>query len=175
MNTLSFRIASIIKRANPQETSSIEIMQYSLNIIFNSVLIVTLSLFIGCLTGSIAATATALFGFAFLRLMSGGKHLKSATACNIISITLCSSLPHITLLSEQHFMTINMFSLIIVLIFAPNPDANVQVPLRYYPLLKIISVLMIVSNLFIHSHVLGLAFLAQSLTIITLPKKGKFN
>ncbi|ETT59378.1 Accessory gene regulator B [Paenibacillus sp. FSL R7-277] len=171
MNTLCFKIASMIKRANPQETSSIEIMQYSLSIILNSLLIIFISFFIGWSTGSIATTAIALFGFAILRFISGGKHLKSATACNIISIILCSSLPHITFLSEQHFILINMFSLIIIVIFAPNPDANVHVPLRYYPLLKVLSVLMVSSNLFIQSHVLGLAFFAQSLTIISLPKK----
>ena len=171
MNILSYKIASIIKQANPQETSSIEVMQYALNIILNSLVIVISSLFIGWLTGSFAGTATALFGFAFLRFMSGGKHLKTATACNIISITLCSSLPHLTFLVENHLWIINMSSLILMLLFAPNPDANVQIPVRWYPFMKIISVLMVASNFFILSSVLGLAFLAQSLTVISLARR----
>lgn len=171
MNILSYKIASLIKQTNPEETSSIEIMQYSLNIILNSLVIVITSLLIGWLTGNVAGTATALFGFAFLRFTSGGKHLKTATACNIISITLCSSLPHLAFLIENHLWIINISSLIIMLIFAPNPDANVPIPLRWYPLLKVVSVLMVTTNFFIHSSVLGLAFLAQSLTVISTPRR----
>ncbi|WP_342478503.1 accessory gene regulator B family protein [Paenibacillus sp. FSL H7-0350] len=171
MNILSNKIASIIKQTNPQETSSIEIMQYSLNIILNSLVIIISSLLIGWFTGSVGETATVLFGFAFLRFMSGGKHLKTATACNAISITLCSSLPHLSFLIENQLWIINLSSFIIMLIFAPNPDANVRIPLRIYPFLKVISLMMVTSNFFICSSVLGLAFFAQSLTVISLPKR----
>ena len=171
MNILSYKIASIIKQSNPQETSSIEVMQYALNIILNCLVIVTGSLSIGWLTGSIAGTATSLFGFAFLRFMSGGKHLKSAAACNIVSISLCSSLPHLTFLIENHLWIINISSLVLMLIFAPNPDANVQIHVRWYPLMKVISIGMVLSNFFILSSVLGLAFLAQSLTVISIPRR----
>lgn len=171
MNILSYKIALKIKQANPEETSSIEVMQYSLNIILNSLVIVTISLLIGWLTGRFAGTAVALFGFAFLRFVSGGKHLTTAAACNIFSISLCVSIPHLTFIIEDHLWIINILSLIIVLIFAPNPDANVQIPLRWYPLMKVISSLIVLSNFFILSSVLGLAFLAQSLTVISQQRR----
>lgn len=171
MNTLSFKIACMIKQANPQETSSIEVMQYALNIILNSLIIIITSLTIGWFTDSLGDTSVSLFSFAILRFFSGGKHLKTAAACNIFSITLCVSIPHFSYLIQDYLWIVNIIILILMLIFAPNPDANAQIPLRWYPLLKIISVLLAVSNFVVHSPVIGLAFLAQSLTVISLERR----
>ncbi|MNC29135.1 putative regulator protein [compost metagenome] len=172
MNILSYKLAAAIKQANPQETSSIEVMQYALNIILNSLLIVIISLLIGWFTGSLPDTAIALVSFAALRFFSGGRHLKTAAACNIFSITLCSSLPHISYLVQDHLWLINMSALILILVFAPNPDVNAQISLHWYPWMKLVSGLMILSNFFISSPVIGLAFFAQSLTVILLKKGG---
>ncbi|WP_249899725.1 accessory gene regulator B family protein [Paenibacillus sp. PK3_47] len=171
MNTLSYRIASLIKQANPQETSSIEVMQYALNIILNSLLIVTGSLFIGLLTGSLPTTAAALFSFGIIRFFSGGRHLTTAAACNIFSITLCASIPHLAFLIENHLWIINIICWIIMLIFAPNPDANANIPLHWYPWMKVIALLLVSANFFVHSAVIGLAFLVQSLTLIPMKRR----
>ncbi|WP_019909697.1 accessory gene regulator B family protein [Paenibacillus sp. HW567] len=171
MNIFSYKLAATIKRSNPQETSSIEIMQYALNIILNTLLIIITSLIIGWATGSLTDTAVSLFSFAVLRSFSGGLHLKTATACNIFSITLCTSIPHLSFLIKDHLWIYNAFSLFLMLLFAPNPDANVQISQRSYPLMKLIAVLLVATNFFIHSSVLGLAFLAQSLTVIPLERR----
>lgn len=171
MNILSYKLASRIKQSNPQETSSIEIMQYALNIILNSLLIISTSFLIGWLTGSLADTAVSLFSFAILRFFSGGKHLKTATACNIFSILLCSSIPHLSFLIKDHLLIINGLCIVIMLLFAPNPDVNAQVSIRWYPWMKATSVTLVALNFFIHSPVLGLAFSAQSLTVIS--KQGR--
>lgn len=171
MNTLSHRLAAAIKQANPEETSSIEVMQYALSIILNSLLIVTFSLLIGWFTGEISNTAIALSSFAILRFFSGGRHLKTAAACNFFSITLCTLLPHLAPSITDTLWVFNVVSLILILAFAPNPDVNAQIPLHWYPWMKLISVLMVAANFFIASSVIGLAFVVQSLTVITL-KKG---
>lgn len=171
MNILSYKLAATIKQSNPQETSSIEVMQYALNIIINTLLIIVTSLLIGWATGRLTDTAVSLFSFAVLRSFSGGLHLKTATACNIFSITLCTSIPHLSFLIKDHLWIFNAFSLLLMLLFAPNPDANVQISQRSYPLLKLIAVSLVATNFFIHSSVLGLAFLAQSLTVIPLERR----
>ncbi len=172
MNTLSYKLATIIKQANPQETGSVEVMQYALNLILNSLLIVTVSLLIGWFTGSFAGTAIVLFSFAVLRFFSGGKHLKTAAACNVFTITLCSSLPHISYLFKDNIWLINIASILLILAFAPNPDVNAQIPHHWYPWMKLISALMVGANFLIASDVIALAFFAQCLTIIS-PKKRR--
>lgn len=175
MNILSYKLAAAIKQANPKETSSIEVMQYALNIILNTLLIVTVSLLIGWFSGSFTSTAITLISFAILRFFSGGRHLKTAAACNIFSITLCSSLPHISYLVQDHLWLINMSTLILILAFAPNPDVNAQISLHWYPWMKLVSGLMVAANFFISSPVLGLAFFAQSLTVISIKNRRSLS
>lgn len=164
MNSLSLKIATLVKKTSPDQTTSIEIMQYALVMILNSILIISVSLGIGLLTGKFFATALALFSFASLRFFSGGRHLRTSTQCNLFSISLCSLIPHIPLTNDLVW-GVNIIALMIMIYYAPNPDVNAQVPLHWYPALKIISILMVVANFFIQSPVIGLAFLFQSLTI----------
>lgn len=167
MNLLAYKIVSAIKKNNPEQTHSIEVMQYSLSIILNTLFIILCSLLIGGFTGQFKATSLALLSFGVLRLCSGGAHLKTATACNIVSIFICSLIPHIALLLHNyHLVAINIICLVLMLIFAPNPDANAQIPKEWFLGLKFLSVLMIVLNFWIHSSVIGLAFFIQSLTVI---------
>lgn len=148
MNILSHKLALAIKQANPQETSSVEVMQYALNIILNSLLIVIISLLIGWFTGKLPGTALSLSCFAVLRFFSGGRHLKTAAACNLFSISLCSLLPHISYLIQDQLWIYTASSLILMLIFAPNPDVNAQIPLHWYRWMKLASVIMVTSNFF---------------------------
>lgn len=166
MNHLAYKIVSTIKRNNPEQTHSIEVMQYSLSIILNTLLIILGSLLIGGLTGQFINTLLALLSFGLLRLCSGGAHLKTATACNIVSIFICSLIPHLAFLLHNYLLWVNIFCLILMLIFAPNPDANAQIPKEWYLGLKLLSALLIVLNFWIHSSVIGLAFFVQSLTVI---------
>lgn len=109
MNHLSLKIVEFIKKSNPEQTHSIEIMHYALSIIMNTLLIIMTSLCIGGLTGQLKETFLALFSFILLRMSSGGVHLKSARACNIVSIFICSLIPHITYLIHNHLIWINLF------------------------------------------------------------------
>lgn len=71
MNTLSHKIAVAIKQANPEETYSVEIMQYSLGIILNTLLIFIATAATGLLTGHFAEFMTFLLSCSILRLTSG--------------------------------------------------------------------------------------------------------
>lgn len=166
MNLLALRIVEVIKKSNPEQTHSIEIMHYALSIILNTLFIIITSLCIGGLTGQLKETFIALFSFILLRMSSGGAHLKSARSCNIVSIFICSLIPHITYLIHNHFIWINLFSLLVMILFAPNPDANAIIPKEWYLGLKVISITLVALNFWIHSSVIGLAFLFQSFTVI---------
>ncbi|QUL53005.1 accessory gene regulator B family protein [Paenibacillus tritici] len=166
MNSLANRIAIAIKNANPEETHSVEVMQYSLGIILNTLLIIVSTGFIGLIFGRFAECITFLLCFCVLRLTSGGFHLKTAMACNVVTTLLSTLLPSLITFSQSALLIANSISLIIVIIFAPNPDQNARIPASIYPILKLVSIVMISSNFFLQSAVIGLAFLIQSLTVI---------
>ncbi|MNO40329.1 putative regulator protein [compost metagenome] len=166
MNHLTLKIVEVIKKSNPEETHSIEVMHYALSIILNTLLIIVTSLCIGGLTGQLKETFITLFSFILLRMSSGGVHLKSARSCNIVSIFICTVIPHITYLIHNHILWINLFSLLVMILCAPNPDANAQIPKEWYLGLKIISIILVSMNFWILSPVIGLAFLFQSFTVI---------
>lgn len=172
MNTLAYRIAVAIKKADPDRTHSIEVMQYSLAILLNTGLIVAASLFIGWSTGELASTLLVLIGLGGLRMASGGTHFKSVWACNIVSVLLCAGIPHVPVYPETLLFLINLTNLTVMIAFAPRPDANVAIPAKMYPLLKWTSIGLVSSNFIIGSHVIGLAFLVQSLTVIPWRKGG---
>ncbi|MHA6530737.1 accessory gene regulator ArgB-like protein [Paenibacillus sp. BAC0078] len=166
MNLLANRIAIAIKNANSEDTHSVEVMQYSLSIILNTCLIIIATAIIGGVTGHFGESLTFLFCFSLLRLASGGFHLKTATACNIVTILLSTLSPYLIVFLGPWLWILNSISFLIIIAFAPNPDKNARIPLQIYPTLKLISIILVSSNFLIHSSVIGLAFLVQSLTVI---------
>ncbi|OMF99768.1 hypothetical protein BK147_05415 [Paenibacillus sp. FSL R7-0337] len=166
MNSLAYKIAVSIKNANPEETHSVETMQYSLGIILNTLLIIVGTAIISFSLGRFSECMTFLLCFCILRLSSGGFHLKTTLACNIVTIFLSTVLPSFITLSNSILWIANVFNLIIIVTFAPNPDRNTRIPASIYPLLKLVSIAMVSSNFFLQSTVIGLAFLVQSLTVI---------
>lgn len=173
METLAYKIANSIKKLNPEETHSIEIMQYSLAIILNTLLIFMTSALLGWVTGKLEETIIVFFSLSLLRMLSGGVHFRTARACNIFSIMVCTLIPHFSSYTIDFIWLTNCLSLVIIILFAPNPDPNSQIPLRLYPVLKVLSILIVTTNFFITSSVIGLVFLVQSLTIIPLQRRNK--
>ncbi|WP_379162008.1 accessory gene regulator ArgB-like protein [Paenibacillus sp. sgz5001063] len=165
MNSLALKISAAIKRANPEETSSLEVMQYALNIILNTLFTFLAAMVIGLFFNNVLATIVFYISFSLLRICSGGFHLKTAWACNITTALLCSLTPLMNPVGQALWI-LNVVSVIIMLVFAPNPDKNAQIPLRWFPALKLISVGLVSVNFLIGSSVIGLAFIVQSLTVI---------
>lgn len=166
MNSLAHRIAVSIKNANPEETHSVEVMEYALGIILNTLLIIVSTAILGLFLGRFAECMIFLLCFCILRLSSGGVHLKTALACNIVTTLISTTLPSFITLSDSAIWIANLISLVIMIGFAPNPDKNVRIPTSMYPLLKLVSIAMVSSNFFLQSTVIGLGFLVQSLTVI---------
>lgn len=174
MNLLAFRIVSVIKKTAPEQTHSIEVMHYALSIILNTLSILIISLLIGSLTGQFKETLIALISFGCLRMCSGGAHLKTASACNITSILICSSIPHIAFHLHNYLFWMNLFSVVCMACFAPHPDRNAQLPKEWYLGLKLLSIMLVLANFWMYSSVIGLAFFIQSLTVI-IPVQREVN
>lgn len=171
IDSTALKLATLIKKANPDETTSIEIMRYSLIIFLNGSLIVTESLLIGRITGRLYETALVLLALAILRFFSGGFHMSSSLGCNLVSTGICTVLPHVAgfFSSWTHLLTI--LSLILVIAFAPVVDKHTRVRKDKYPLLKLISAMIVCSNFILNSGVIGLTFLIQSITLIPLGRR----
>lgn len=166
MNSLAYKISVAIKRANPEETCSVEIMQYALNIILNTCLTLIFTIGLGSLLHNLTETMIFYISLSVLRVCSGGFHLKTAAACNIVTALICVLTPYLIDITGASIWIINVLSFIIVFFFAPNPDKNAQIPLRWFPGLKMASIALVGINFVIGSSVIGLAFLVQSLTVI---------
>jgi accessory gene regulator B len=66
-------------------------------------------------------------------------------------------------------MIFTAVSLILILIYAPSGiERQSRIPRKYYPLLKLISFLLVASNLLIQADVLSVTFLIQALLLIKI-------
>lgn len=172
MKTLANRMASAIKRADPDHTHSVEVMQYALTILMNTLFIFCVSLLIGWLTGELADTFLSLCVMMVLRTVSGGLHIRSAWGCNAVSIAICAGIPQLPSLPGTVLGLLNLISLAAMIAFAPRPDRNTRIPRNWHPALKAASVLFAGIIGLAGPQVMGLVLFAQSLTIIPWRKEG---
>ena len=168
IDILSLKIATVIKQAAPDSPQSVEVLKYALCAILNAVFIICLSLLIGVFTGKIMGVIMVLIGFAVLRQTSGGYHLDSGTWCIIVSTA------GVTLVSFAEFGQfashwITTVALILALLFAPSRiEKQTRIPTKYFPMLKLLSILIISMNYALQLPVLSAAFLVQGLTLIRI-------
>lgn len=166
MNTLAYKIAKMIKQANPEQTHSVELMQYALTIILNTLSIVACSFLLGWSTGELWSTGVVLLSLMLLRMLSGGSHMRTAGGCFIVSVALCAGIPHLPSIDANIVLMMTLASAAIMLLFAPRPDRNARLRRDWLPYLKLLSVLVVCSNFAIGSQGMGWAFIIQAITII---------
>lgn len=165
---VSNRIATSIKKANPEHTSSIEVMAFSLILIVNTFAIIFCSLIVGWVTGKLPETAITLFAFAVLKFVSGGYHLKSSDMCILYSTLGMTILPHIPIY-ENWIIWMTAISFVLAAIYAPaNMNKKARIPERYYPVLKVISLIIIGSNFIFNSDILAKVFLLQAVMLFPI-------
>lgn len=162
---LSEKIAASIKKANESETVSTEVMKYALIILFNIFIPIFIVLILSLITGKIAENALAIISFVSLRMASGGYHFKSPVMCMLTTIVVTGIPPY---LPSFDFLTLPLtaVSLIIILLLAPaNMRGYHSMPEKYYPLLKLISVIIVASNFFFNSDIMALVFTIQGISL----------
>ncbi|NEN86530.1 accessory gene regulator B family protein [Paenibacillus elgii] len=163
-------IATWLKNANPEETASIEVMEYALSILINISLIIIISLGIGHSMGKYGETALALFSFILLRFFSGGVHIRSSFGCMAITIVLCSTIPRLPVLNKAEMLIFTLLCVCLLLLFAPQVHSEAGFKPELKRLFKIISLCIVSSNLIFWSSIISVSFLIQCLTLI--PLKG---
>lgn len=159
------RAALRIKAANPGQTTSVDIMKYGLIMAFNGGSVLLLTVGIGWLSGRPGDTLLTLGAFALLRFFSGGYHFKSAWACIVFSTALLSVLPHIPI-SSFWIWVLTAASVCMVALLAPSKIENqTRIPKKYFPILKMASICMVVLNFFLLSPILAKVFLSQAILL----------
>ncbi|MBD2864137.1 accessory gene regulator ArgB-like protein [Paenibacillus oceani] len=163
------RLAITIKKANPERTSSVEVMKFSLMILLNALATIVLTMAVGLVTGKFWDTMLVLFSFAILRFFSGGIHLRSSDVCVVVSTAVLSIIPHLPL--EKYTLVLTIISLILTLLFAPsNIEERLRVGHSKKLLLKLIASAIVASNFFWNSDVLAVCFIAQCTLILPYTK-----
>ncbi|MBG9796896.1 accessory gene regulator B family protein [Brevibacillus laterosporus] len=166
---LSYFLAVKIYNANPdKKKESVNVLSYSLSITINYLLVLFFSLLIGVFTSSFLDTIVALICFVVLRIFSKGYHAASLTTCFVLTTAIITVIPHIPLF--DYINVINILNVILVLFFAPNSSFEGElIPKRREFLLKGVSLILVLFNFFISSHIVALSFFAQSMLLI--PKR----
>lgn len=166
---ISLITSRAIKRTVPEHPASEAVLKYALEVLYNVVFIVGLTIFISFWTEKTTDVLILMASFAFLRQISGGLHLKSGIACVAVSSSLFTALSMIGI--GESALLLNMISLVLVVIFAPaGIEKQTRIPEQYFPLLKIGSAAVILISLLLDSQTVSLGLFAQSLTLI--PRKG---
>lgn len=163
LERLSRRIAISIKKADPDGPGTVEILEYELGLRLNWYTGLIFTVILGWAFGTFFGSLITLFSFVILRKFSGGVHLP-ITICSIVTGVVASIIPLINL----DFVTIlllNIISLIIVLLYAPNEFEYVN-PTSWDPWLKWISAALVAMNFVAKSPEITLAFFIQAILIL---------
>ncbi|MEC0248882.1 accessory gene regulator B family protein [Paenibacillus chitinolyticus] len=153
---------------NAKESSSVAVLKYAIAAVLNFLVFFLIVTFICSVTGHFIDGLIASLAFPALRYFSGGFHLKSATACNVISAALVL-LAVLTPIGWNWWIV--LLAATILAFTAPNNVKRSKLPAKYYPVLKIIAVGIVLSNFIFHSDVLAKVFLLQSLTTLGVFQK----
>lgn len=172
IEAIANRIAVKLKEANPEETASVDVMKYALFGLIHNTLTFATALIVGLLLGHLVDTLVAAISFMTLRFVSGGYHFKTPLSCLVFSSLIFVVIPFVQV-PEMWLYVINSLSLLLALIFAPsNIREHIRVPEKYWPLFKVISVIIVGANYFFLNPIITLALFVQSITLITLKKGG---
>lgn len=156
-------MATSIRNNNPHSASQ-AVLFYALSLMINSSITVITVIIISSLTGHLYEALTVIFFYTLLRYVSGGSHLASSLACCITSSVIFLLASHI----EYNFfylgLLLNAGSIVILLKTSPQGIENIsRIDKKYYPLLKILSVVIVASNFFFQLDFLSTAFFIQAL------------
>jgi accessory gene regulator B len=167
---LSEYLADSIRNSNPQASSFI-VLRYALITILNALLIISIVVFIGIMTGKLLLSIVAVFAFPVLRYFSGGMHLKSSTICNIISTVIILICVYTPISYWYTGVVLNILSIVCLLLFAPSGIKQSKMKKENYKYLKLIALFIVSLNFFFQLPVLSMAFFAQSITTMPVFEK----
>ncbi|MDT0123848.1 accessory gene regulator B family protein [Paenibacillus sp. RRE4] len=163
LERLSRHIAVSIKTADPEGPGTVEVMEYELGLRLNWYSGLLLTITLGLMFGTTLGALITLFSFALLRKFSGGMHLP-ITICSIVTGFAAALIPLISL-NHEVILMLNIVTLIVVSIYAPNEFEYVN-PTRWDKWLKWISIALVIVNFIVMSPEITLAFFIQAILIL---------
>lgn len=150
IDKISMRFSLFLKSKFPKELPEVATINYVHKFFLSNVLPIILILFIANILDNFNSVFIALIAFALLRSTSGGLHLKSLGACLILSTLVILLIPILGDYIENNVFLITVLTSLIVAYYAPSNIRNqTLIPEKYFLYLKITSVLMVMSNLFL--------------------------
>jgi len=159
----AYYLTSQIRKYNPNAASE-QILFYSLSLTINTLSSISVALLFSFFTGQLLNTIVSITAFLLLRYVSGGVHLSTSLRCCILSLFLFVLSSHVTFDFYYMGLILTIISSLILLVTAPNNIQNIsRIPTSYYPLLKTISLVIVLSNLFFQSSVLSASFFIQAM------------
>ncbi|WP_068775798.1 accessory gene regulator B family protein [Paenibacillus sp. FJAT-26967] len=176
VNKYADSLANKIKSAYP-EGSSVEVNRLGLIVILNQLIVMSLVLLICLFTGHFWSAFLCSIVYPILRDNSGGFHFRSSTICNIITATFVIIAVHSSFPFWNAGFILNLGAAIILFIYAPSGIKQSRLDKKYYPLIKLLAVLIVSINFFLQWEVLSVLFFIQACTTITFFQKvlDKYN
>lgn len=170
---LANRMALKLKRKIPDHPISAEVMAYSIVFFLNTLLTIVVSMTISLFFNNMTDVLIVLISFPILRMISGGYHFRSGWTCIIVSAVGVNAIALIELNNEM-FGAMTGVTVLLLLLFAPSRiEQQTRIPSKFFPYLKLGSIVIVSLNLFIQSDPIACAFFVQALTLITpLKRKG---
>lgn len=164
-------MAEAIKR-NVPNSSSVPVLKMGIsttaNLLIMSLIVLMITVFTGDFLHGIYATAA----FCFLRYFSGGLHIRSVNICNFFSAGIILICVYTPISYWYNGLVINILSVILLACYAPHGIKKSKLSVRYYPVLKAISIVIVSINFLLHSPLLAIVFFMQAIT--TIPALSAF-
>jgi accessory gene regulator B len=162
MNFIDRSAESIAKsiRRNHSDAGSEIALKYASSLLINTLVALTVALLISIMTGHVHQCLIAMVAFFPVRSVSGGMHMSSSLSCCMMSVLIFTIASFTDFNYSNIFIVIDIFSILILFITVPNNIQNVSsIDVKYYPLLKLIALLIVISNFFIQSSILTASFI----------------
>jgi len=166
INKLSANIARFIRNNNAQ-AASMEVLMFTLEVVFNAILVTSVILLVALATGRFGEAVVMLASYLALRFFSGGAHLPTSKLCNISSVAIFVGLIFLPVSYWNAGFILNLLAFFLVLVYAPTKDIMQLSRLgpKYTIHFKIISLAIVALNFWIQSPLIALAFMTQTLSI----------
>ncbi|OZB98077.1 accessory gene regulator ArgB-like protein [Paenibacillus sp. XY044] len=167
IDLFSDKLSSYLKNKYPEELPALSIVRYSIKFLISNVLPIIIIILSSILFQMTKEVVIGLLGFCILRMFSGGYHVKSAELCILTSVTVIYLIAIVGQQINSYMIVLDLISIILVGIYAPsNIKKQTRIKEENYRYLKLMSLIIVTSNIFIQSNILSVAFLIQSITLI---------
>jgi accessory gene regulator B len=167
------RISEKISKASTTNVS-VDVMAYALGFYLNFFGVILLTAAAGATLGCFKEAMIAMGAFGVLRICSGGAHMKSLTACTVVSAAIFCAIPFIPM-SDHATLAITATSVVIVAIKSPSFRHKPNMGGRKKMFYRTVSVAMVAANLLFGSAAFALACLAQGVTLFRLREGGEHS